>query len=415
MMNAPTDSDEIFSVTGLNQYVRYLLEGDPQLHDVLVEGEISGYTRASSGHRYFALKDAQSLVDCMMFRNDAQSLLFAPENGMRVIVRAVATLYPPRGSFQLRVTRMNAVGRGDQHLRFELLKKKLNAEGLFDDARKRPLPEFPVTIGIATSRTGKAVHDIITVARRRNPRVNIIFAPCDVQGASAPADIVRAIRLLNAQGEADVLFVGRGGGSDENLNAYNEEIVARAIAASRIPVVSCVGHKLDTTIADYVADKQAQTPSTAAELAIPEVAKLQDRLDDMALRLKYALLQGQRIKRARLERLTASPAFVMPRHLLIEGRQAELKRLLYRATVSLREGQEDRHMRLAMVEKTLSAVDPQKVIDRGYAIVRRNGVCIEEARLLESRDDISITMAGGEVRATVTGKSLNQENTNGEE
>ena len=406
---------DVFSVSGLNEYVRQLLEGEPILRSVRVEGEISGYTHARSGHRYFSLKDERSLVECIMFNREAQALPFEPENGMHVTVQAMATLYAPRGGFQLRVFAMFAQGLGDLHQRFELLKKKLAAEGLFDEARKRPLPFNPTTIGIATSKAGKAVHDIIRVARRRNPRIDIVFAPCDVQGASAPQDIVRAIRLLNQQGEADVLFVGRGGDKEEELITYNEEIVARAIAASKIPVVSCVGHELDFTIADFVADVRAQTPSTAAEVAIPEVAALRQRLDAMALRLRHGLMQGQRLKRARLERLMAGSTFAQPQKTLIESRRERLNRAMLRVEWAVDTAQEKRRVRLAMAEKTLSAVDPEKVLERGYAIVRRGGRPVARAAQLRPGEDISIRMADGLVSAAVTETTEVQEKAHAEQ
>ena len=239
------------SVSELNEYARRLLAGDPLLRNLEVTGEISGYKRHYSGHRYFSLKDETARVQCVMFRQNAMGLDFEPADGMRVTVRASASIFARDGAFQLYINSMRQSGQGDLFARFEKLKQKLQAEGLFDPARKRDVPAMPRVIGVATSETGAALRDIIHVARRRNPNVGIIVAPCAVQGEGAAAEIVRAIERLNANGESDVLLVGRGGGSIEDLWAFNEEIVARAIAASRIPVISCVGHEIDFTISDF--------------------------------------------------------------------------------------------------------------------------------------------------------------------
>ena len=392
-----------FSVSELNEYVRRTLAGDPVLRSVEVRGEISGYKHHVSGHRYFSLKDESARVQCVMFRQQAMGLDFRPADGMRVTVRASASVFVRDGSYQLYVESMQAEGAGDLYLRFERLKKKLADEGLFDPARKREIPLFPKTIGIATSRTGAAVHDIVQIARRRNPNISIVLAPCAVQGSAAAGEIVRAIERLNRQGEADVLLVGRGGGSMEDLFAFNEEAVARAIAASRIPVISCVGHEVDFTIADFVADLRAPTPSAAAEMAVPVLADLQAELDGMSARLRNGLARGQALKRARLERLLAGPAFVMPSRLLIERRQTALEHTLQRSSQAVNRQLSAAANRLAMAERTLSAVDPQKVIERGYAAVKKNGKYVTQADGLSAGDKIDIVMRGGVVRAGVTG------------
>ena len=392
-----------FSVSELNEYVRRTLAGDPVLRSVDVRGEISGYKHHVSGHRYFSLKDESARVQCVMFRQQAMGLDFRPADGMRVTVRASASVFVRDGSYQLYVESMQAEGAGDLYLRFERLKKKLADEGLFDPARKREIPLFPKTIGIATSRTGAAVHDIVQIARRRNPNIGIVLAPCAVQGSAAAGEIVRAIERLNRQGEADVLLVGRGGGSLEDLFAFNEEAVARAIASSRIPVISCVGHEVDFTIADFVADLRAPTPSAAAEMAVPVLADLQAELDGMSARLSNGLARGQALKRARLERLLAGPAFVMPSRLLIERRQTALEHTLQRSSQAVNRQLSAAANRLAMAERTLSAVDPQKVIERGYAAVKKNGKYVTQADGLSAGDKIDIVMRGGVVRAGVTG------------
>ena len=404
-----------FSVSELNEYVRRTLAGDPVLRAVEVRGEISGYKHHVSGHRYFYLKDENARVQCVMFRQQALGLDFRPADGMRVTVRAAASLFVRDGSYQLYVESMRTEGAGDLYLRFERLKKKLAGEGLFDPARKREIPMLPRTIGIATSRTGAAVHDIVQIARRRDPGVNIVIAPCAVQGSAAAGEIVRAIERLNRQGEADVLLVGRGGGSLEDLFAFNEESVARAIAASKIPVVSCVGHEIDFTIADFVADLRAPTPSAAAELAVPVVAGLRAELDGLALRLRNGLSRGQALKRARLERVLARPAFALPRRMLLEPRRNRLEEALRRADRAERDRLDAAWSRLSLVEKTLSAVDPQKVVDRGYALVKKDGAYITAAEALQTGDDIALVMRGGEVYSRVTGKKYAQEQRHGNE
>ncbi|MBR6890193.1 MAG: exodeoxyribonuclease VII large subunit, partial [Clostridia bacterium] len=253
-MNAFSEGAAALSVSELNEYARRLMAGDPLLRSVEVTGEISGYKHHYSGHRYFSLKDESARVQCVMFRQQAMGLDFQPTDGMRVTVRASASVFVRDGSFQLYVSSMRQAGQGDLYIRFEKLKRKLMAEGLFDPARKREIPAFPRVIGVATSQTGAALRDIIHVARRRDPNIGIVVSPCAVQGAGAAREIVRAIERLNRQGECDVMLVGRGGGSIEDLWAFNEEIVARAIAGSRIPVISCVGHETDFTIADFAAD-----------------------------------------------------------------------------------------------------------------------------------------------------------------
>ena len=322
------------SVSELNEYVRVMLSGDPLLRCVEVTGEISGYKQHISGHRYFSLKDANARVQCVMFRQNAMSLDFRPQDGMRVTVTASASLYVRDGSYQLYVNEMRKEGAGDLYMRFEALKRKLMAEGLFDQSRKREIPFNPKVIGVATSKTGAAVRDIIRVARRRNPDIGIIVAPCAVQGATAADEIVRAIHRLNENGEAEVLLVGRGGGSIEDLWPFNEEKVARAIAASRIPVISCVGHEIDFTISDFVADLRAATPSMAAELAVPVKAELTDRLNALETRLAGSLTAGQKLRRANLEKLLMSRVFRDPVNALI----APMEERLDRAVTALETG-----------------------------------------------------------------------------
>ena len=391
------------SVSELNEYARRLLAGDPLLRNLEVTGEISGYKRHYSGHRYFSLKDETARVQCVMFRQNAMGLDFEPADGMRVTVRASASIFARDGAFQLYINSMRQSGQGDLFARFEKLKQKLQAEGLFDPARKRDVPAMPRVIGVATSETGAALRDIIHVARRRNPNVGIIVAPCAVQGEGAAAEIVRAIERLNANGESDVLLVGRGGGSIEDLWAFNEEIVARAIAASRIPVISCVGHEIDFTISDFVADLRAPTPSAAAELAVPVASQLRESLDGMLGRLAGALRKGQEIRYVRLEHLCASDALSEPRQVILEARGTALGQLAERSHAAVTDLLRRSANRMEKLDASLRALNPSAVLDRGYALVRGRDGLIERASGAMAGERINILFSDGTIDADVAG------------
>ena len=401
-MNGWETGPGALSVSELNEYARKLLAGDPLLRAVEVSGEISGYKHHYSGHRYFSLKDENARVQCVMFRQHAMGLDFQPADGMRVTVRASASIYPQNGSFQLYVTAMRQSGQGDLYVRFEKLKQKLMAEGLFDPARKREIPAFPRVIGVVTSRTGAAIRDIIHVARRRNPNVGIVVSPCLVQGAEAAADIVRAMERLNRAKACDVMLVGRGGGSIEDLWAFNEEIVARAIAASPIPVVSCVGHEVDFTISDFVADLRAPTPSAAAELTVPRLDRMKADLDGMVARLAGALNSAQRLRRLALERLGASAALSMPRRVLIEPRQTQLEAVDRRLISVMPVRMERYRHRLDALDASLRALNPASVMDRGYAVVRQGTHIVPRASLADKGLPVRVCFSDGELLADIT-------------
>lgn len=400
-MNGLNDAVAL-SVSELNEYARRLLAGDPLLRNVEVTGEISGYKHHYSGHRYFSLKDEAARVQCVMFRQSAMGLDFQPADGMKVIARGSASVFVRDGSYQLYVNSMRKAGQGDLFARFEALKKKLLAEGLFDPARKREIPAFPRVIGVATSETGAAIRDIIQVARRRNPNVGIVVAPCAVQGAAAAGEIVRAIERLNREGSCDVLLVGRGGGSMEDLWAFNEEPVARAIAASRIPVISCVGHEIDFTIADFVADLRAPTPSAAAELAVPVVDELRFTLDRLMGRLKNALSAGQQVRRLRLQKLCAAPCLERPLDRLIAPRRDAVGGLGERLQRAMPAAMERCRQRLRHAETALRAMDPDAVLKRGYAVLSRGDAIVSRAKEVAPGDAVTVRMADGEIGATVT-------------
>ena len=400
------DDKWALSVTELNEYVRRKLAGDPVLRAVTVRGEVSGFKRHVSGHCYCALKDETSRVQCALFRQHAALVRFPIEDGMRVTVTGSASVYVQSGSYQLYGNSVKPEGAGDLYLRFEALKKKLSQEGLFDPARKRALPMLPKCIGVATSRTGAVIRDIIRVAKRRDPNVGVLLAPCAVQGATAAEEIVRAIEALNADGRPDVLLVGRGGGSMEDLWPFNEEAVARAIAASRIPVISCVGHETDFTIADFVADARASTPSNAAELAVPVVAELSQSIDALARALCAALRRAQALRHARLDALGRSAALALPRRMLIERRDVALSALDERMRRALPQRLDALGRRLALAGRALTALDPEGVVRRGYAVVYRGDACAMDARSLRAGDKLRLHMRDGDVGAEVTDGKL---------
>ena len=396
------DADWTLSVSQLNEYVRRLLAGDPMLRSLRVEGEISGFKRYTSGHLYFTLKDETASVSCVMFRTAAESLDFRPQDGQRVTISGSASLYPQRGQYQLYVERMQREGVGELYMRFEALKRRLTAEGLFDQAIKKEIPAYPRVIGVATSPTGAVLRDIVRVARRRDPNISILLAPTSVQGAGAAAEIVQAIELLNRQGEADVILCGRGGGSIEDLWPFNEEIVARAIRASKIPVISCVGHETDFTIADFAADLRAPTPSAAAELAVPEAAALRAAIDGLLEGGAAAIERRLTLERAHLARLNASAALNMPSRLLIERRETALERLTGRMTRAAQAMPQTKRARLDGLMRALNAVNPNAVLERGYAVVRQNGQAVTDASALDVGDLIDVTLKGGTLGARVT-------------
>ena len=396
------DADWTLSVSQLNEYVRRLLAGDPMLRSLRVQGEISGFKRYTSGHLYFTLKDEEACVSCVMFRSAAEALDFRPQDGQRVTIRGSASLYPQRGQFQLYVETMQREGVGELYMRFEALKRRLTAEGLFDQAIKKEIPAYPRVIGVATSRTGAVLRDIVRVARRRDPNISILLAPTSVQGAGAADEIVHALEQLNRQGEADVILCGRGGGSIEDLWPFNEEIVARAIRASKIPVISCVGHETDFTIADFAADLRAPTPSAAAELAVPEAAALRAAIDGLLEGGAAAIERRLTLERAHLARLNASAALNMPSRLLIERRETALERLTGRMTRAAQAMPQTKQARLDGLMRALNAVNPNAVLERGYAVVRQNGQAVTDASALDVGDLIDVTLKNGTLGARVT-------------
>lgn len=396
------------SVSELNEYVRRLLAGDALLRNLEVGGEISGFKRHVSGHCYFTLKDANARVQCVMFRQNALGLNFVPADGMQVRVRAQASLFPRDGSYQLYVSFMEKQGVGDLYRKFEQLREKLTKEGLFDPALKQEIPVCPRCIGIATSETGAALRDMVRIARRRNPNVGIVIAPCAVQGADAAGEIVKSIERLNRDGRAEVLLVGRGGGSMEDLCAFNEEIVARAIFASKLPVISCVGHETDFSIADFVADVRAATPSMAAEIAVPVAEDLKKRVETGMERVGNALRQGNRVRRSELMRVGASGPLANPGKYLIDDRRAKLVRLLDTCAAASDRKRQNVRLRFEKTAARLEALNPEGVLDRGYAYVTSGKAVLTSAGELAPGMNATIRFRDGSADVNVNKTTLTE-------
>ncbi len=397
----PPIENHIFTVSELNGLVKAVLDSIPELSGVYVRGEISNYKLYPSGHHYFTLKDAEGAIRCVMFKGQALRLRFRPENGMKVIAMGRVTVYPKDGAYQLYCDALSPDGVGDLHVAFEQLKEKLWKEGLFDESHKKTLPKYPQTIAIITSPAGAAVHDMIRILRRRYPLAKIKLLPVRVQGAEAPPEIVGALRYANRCRVADLIITGRGGGSIEDLWAFNDERVARAIYDSEIPVISAVGHEPDVTIADFVADARAATPSHAAEMAVPDRVELSEKLQ--AQRLRMARGQGRRLEllRRRLDELSckrvmADPlAPVQDKRLLLDHIQKELcHAALARMAKPRRE--------LAALAASLDAMSPLKVLGRGFALVTdEGGRPLRRAADVPVGSEITAALSEGKLRCRV--------------
>lgn len=391
----------IYSITQINAYIQGRMNEDPMLAQVAVRGEISNYKLYPSGHHYFTLKDEQSALKCVMFKGNAMSLRFRPASGMKVIALGRISVYPRDGQYQLYVSSMAMDGIGDLYAAFEALKKKLSQQGLFDPAKKKPIPKYPQTIGIVTSSAGAAVHDILRILRRRYPLCSVRLLPVRVQGAEAPEEIVSAIRYANAHDLADLLIVGRGGGSIEDLWAFNDERVAYAIYESHIPIISAVGHEPDVTIADYVADLRAATPSNGAELAVPDREALAQNLDAFSAAMTGTLNRQLRLASQRLEGLAASPALRSPTGYL-DRREKDLGLLKEKLLAAQnRELSKAQQKYVANVAK-LDAMSPLKVLSRGYAMAQKEtGELIRSVKQTTTGESIVVSLADGKLNASI--------------
>ena len=391
----------IHSVTQINEYIRLKLDADTFLSGLAIRGEISNYKLYPSGHHYFTLKDEQSALKCVMFRSNAVKLKFRPENGLKVIVTGRVAVYPRDGAYQLYCTAIIPDGVGDLYTAFEQLKQKLSQQGLFDPAHKKPLPKYPSVIGIITSSAGAAIHDMLRILRKRYPLVKVRLLPVRVQGAEAPAEIAAAINYANQYKLADLLIVGRGGGSVEDLWAFNDERVARAIYASEIPLISAVGHEPDVTISDFVADLRAATPSNAAELAVPDQDHLRQTLDSMSAAMNTSLQKQLRAAHKQLQMLSAHPALRKPLF-YIEQRHKELAVLKGKLIASQNQSIAHRKQRYVACAAKLDAMSPLKVLMRGYSMTQTNsGAIVHSVKEIHQGDEIDVLLHDGVVSANV--------------
>ena len=397
-------AQNVMSITQLNEYIRGRMDSDPLLAQVAVRGEISNYKQYPSGHHYFTLKDEGSALRCVMFKGNAMRLRFRPENGMKIIAMGKVSVYPRDGAYQLYCNAMTMDGVGDLYAAFEQLKKKLAAQGLFDPAHKKPLPRYPGTIGIITSSAGAAVHDMLQILRKRYPLSKIRLLPVRVQGAEAPGEIAAAIGYANHYHLADLLIVGRGGGSIEDLWAFNDEQVAYAIYHSEIPVISAVGHEPDVTISDYVADLRAATPSNAAELAVPDQDALRQSLDAMSNAMASSLNRQVKAARQHLLVLSASPALQSPTGYL-EQRNQSVELLKNRLVAAQNQNiTRARQRYIAQISK-LEAMSPLKVLTRGYSMVQtERGEVVRSVSQVALGERIQVKLSDGTLSATVMKK-----------
>lgn len=386
---------QTFTVTELNNRIKGLLDLDPLLADVCVRGELSNYKIYPSGHHYFTLKDSESSLRCVMFKSSASKLRFRPESGMGVTAFGRVSVYPRDGAYQLYCNALMPEGTGDLQVAFEQLKAKLSAEGLFDPAHKKPLPQFPERIAIITSSAGAAVHDMIRILSHRWPMTKVLLLPVRVQGTEAPAEIAGAIRYANEFKVADLIITGRGGGSIEDLWAFNDERVARAIYASKIPVISAVGHEPDVTISDYVADRRASTPSNAAEIAVPDKNEMLDVLRGYDIRSAQAMTKLLDRLKERLSNLESKRVLSDP-SVYIDNRRIELdhgRDRLISAQERLLSAKKQSYVRLAA---SLDAMSPLRVLSRGYAIASKpDGEPVRSVKGLEAGEQISLRLADG--------------------
>ncbi|MBQ7485085.1 MAG: exodeoxyribonuclease VII large subunit [Oscillospiraceae bacterium] len=394
----------IYSVAEINGDIKKLIDGAPELGAVLIRGELSNYKIYPSGHHYFTLKDSESSLRCVMFKGSAVKLRFRPENGMKVIAAGRISVFPRDGAYQLYCGDLTADGVGDLHVAFEQLKGKLWKEGLFDESHKKPLPPYPRRIGIITSSAGAAVHDMIRILRRRYPIAKVILLPVRVQGVEAPPEIVGAIKYANRYQVADVLITGRGGGSLEDLWAFNDERVARAIYDSELPVISAVGHEPDVTISDFVADRRASTPSNAAEIAVPDMAELLRWMHNASGRMSQGVRNTLSREQKRLsvleqKRVMADPtAFLQDRRLQLD--------LVYQRLLAAEKGKVDAQARrFASLAASLDAISPLKVLGRGYAMAQTaQGEVLRSSAQVSAGEKIRVVLGEGSLDCTVNDK-----------
>ncbi|MBM7840299.1 exodeoxyribonuclease VII large subunit [Alkalihalobacillus xiaoxiensis] len=440
-----------WSVSEATSYIKGLLEEDPQLMEVWIRGELSNFKQHTRGHMYFTVKDDGSRLQSVMFAGHNSYLRFKPENGMNVLMRGEINVYEPYGQYQFYVKEMQPDGIGSLHVAFERLKKELEEEGLFDQAIKKPLPQYPAHIAVITSQTGAAIKDIMTTLKRRMPRIRVTLLPVLVQGDAAPSSIAHAVEQASIASIFDLIIMGRGGGSIEELWAFNEEIVARAIASATVPIISAVGHETDFTISDFVADLRAPTPTAAAEMAVPDYREVLNQLEAMKHRSIRSISEKLRTEQKRLETLNKSYAFRYPRQ-LVEQKEQQLDYLMERLSRSIKkeldvkrqaltrsnqallrnhphnhvtqlkseshylkkrlvkamEIEMDRKKReMGSVLSKLQLLSPLTTMERGYSLAYKEEKLIKTISDVEVDDEISVTMQDGRIYTKVTGKAIN--------
>jgi len=399
----PLSSDRLtVSVTQLNEYIKSLMGADPLLRGLSIKGEISNFKRHSSGHLYFSLKDAQSVIRCVMFRQNAYSLRFAPRDGMQVVLKGYVSVYTRDGQYQFYCEGMQADGIGALYQQFEQNKARFAQEGLFDEERKQPLPELTKKIGVVTSPTGAVIRDIIRVAHRRDPGVDILLCPCKVQGEGAAQSICEGIRALEKT-DVDVIIVGRGGGSLEDLWAFNEEIVVRAVAACKKPIISAVGHETDFALSDFAADARASTPSNAAELAVMDLRDAMQHLDDLKTSLQSTVMHAIEVRERELKALKERAAF-RNAHQLFDRQLEKVNEALQRMNTMVERDLDKRQSELMHITARFRALDPEQVLRRGYAIAYRNDQHIDSVLMIREGECVRVRLKDGALLATVTGK-----------
>ena len=385
----------IFTVSEVNQFIKDLLDNVPPLQEILLRGELSNYKVYPSGHHYFTLKDSQCSLRCVMFKGSAMRLRFRPENGMQVIAAGRISVYPRDGAYQLYCTGLSPEGVGDLSVAFEQLKEKLRKEGLFNEEHKKPLPKYPRRIAIVTSPAGAAVHDMIRILRRRYPIAKVLLLPVRVQGTEAPAEIAGAIRYADRHRLADIIITGRGGGSLEDLWAFNDERVARAIYEAETPVISAVGHEPDVAISDFVADRRASTPSNAAEIAVPDMEELLRTLEGTQQRLTQGMQRSIGYRTQQLDALAKKRVLTEPTAYL-EDRRQDIDHLTHRLCAGMRAVTDGEGRRFGALAASLDALSPLKVLGRGYALAQTaDGTVQRSAGQVETGEIVHLRLAEG--------------------
>ncbi|MDR2591164.1 MAG: exodeoxyribonuclease VII large subunit [Oscillospiraceae bacterium] len=392
---------KIFSVGELNNYIKQIFDNDRTLVEIFVKGELSNYKTYPSGHHYFSMKDADGALKCVMFKGSAMKLRFKPKDGMSVVAYGRVSVYPKDGAYQLYVNDITPDGIGDLYMAYEQLKEKLHKEGLFDEIYIKPLPRFPKKIAIITSPVGAAVQDIIRILGSRWALTDVIVIPVRVQGDEAPAEIAEAINYANKNNVADLIITGRGGGSIEDLWAFNDERVARAIFASEIPVISAVGHEPDVTIADFVADVRAATPSNAAEIAVPDMLEVYGWLQSVDIRLRQSIIFGLKANRQRINELSEKRVFSSP-GIYVEDKRMQIDLFSEKLSSLAKHKILVSRERFAALAAGLDAMSPLKVLGRGYSIAQlKNGTVLKSKKDVKKGDEITVKLQKDEIECIV--------------